>query len=324
MNQTNRKLTRLTDIFGDSENENSVTEMDVKKLIPFSQHPFKLYTGARLDDMIRSVSELGVLTPILVRKLESGEHEILSGHNRWNAAKEAGIEKIPVHILENIDDEEAMLIVTETNLIQRSFNDLLPSEKACVLAKHHEALKSQGKRKDLIEEIKKLLKADEMGIELTSDPVGQKLDSREQVGQNYNLGTTTVARFLRINKLIDSMKKFVDEDKVSIRAGVQISYLYQENQSYLAGFIDMGKKVDLEKAKKLRELQDENKLNEINMQKVLEGTYNPRKPKSILKGFKIDSKLMKKYFKENQSEKEVKDILEEALELYFQTHQGGS
>jgi len=307
-------------MFGSSEEENKKDlsrEIELSKLVPFSRHPFKLYEGTRLEDMIRSVKELGVLTPILVRDRKDGTYEILSGHNRWNAAKQAGLDKVPIHILENIGDDEAMLIVTETNLIQRSFNDLLPSERACVLSEHHKALKCQGKRRDLINEIKMLLNADEQGTEVTSDPVGQKLDSRQQVSQNYDLGTTTVARYLRINMLPDKLKEFVDAGVISIRAGVEISYLNIDNQSYLAEFLENGKKLDMEKAKKLHELQKTGKLNEINMEKILEGTYNPRKPKSVLRGFKVDSDVMKKYFTEEQSEKDIQDILKKALELFF-------
>ena len=323
--QTDKKLTSLEDMFGrfNKKDVGAVTEIDVTKLIPFSKHPFKLYEGARLNDMVRSVKELGVLTPILVRDRKDGTYEILSGHNRWNAAKQVGLDKVPIHILEDIGDDEAMLIVTETNLIQRSFNDLLPSERACVLSEHHKALKCQGKRQDLINEIKMLLNADEQGVEVTSGPLVQKLDSRDQIAGNYDMSGRTVARYLRINMLPDKLKEFVDAGVISIRAGVEISYLNIDNHSYLAGFLENGKKLDVEKAKKLHELQKNSKLDEITMEKVLDGTYNHRKPKSILKGFKIDSKIMKEYFTENQSEDEVKEIVKAALKMYFQSSQQG-
>lgn len=326
MKPTGKKLMNLNDIFKDDSSsvEQSKEEMDVDKLHPFKNHPFKLYSGARLDDMVKSVKELGVLMPLLVRESDDGMYEILSGHNRWNAAKLAGIEKVPVRILSDLDDSMAMLIVTETNMIQRSFNDLCPSEKACVISQHYDAVKCQGKRTDLINQIKMLLNADEMGVEQSCDPVDHNWSSREQIGSNYDLSPGTVARYLRIDSLLDSLKVFVDGNQIAIRAGVEISYLSPENQSYLAGFLDSGKKLDLEKAQKLRELQKSNKLNEVNMEKVLEGTYKPRKPKSILKGFKIKSNVMKKYFQEGQSEKEVEEIIEKALELYYESHQGGT
>ena len=318
MKQTGKKLMNLNDIFKDDSSsvEQSKQEMDVGILHPFKNHPFKLYSGTRLDDMVKSVKELGVLMPLLVRESEDGMYEILSGHNRWNAAKLAGIEKVPVRILSDLDDSMAMLIVTETNMIQRSFNDLCPSEKACVVAQHYNAVRCQGKRTDLLNQIKMLLDADNMGDEETCDPVDHK-SSREQIGSNYDLSAGTIARYLKINILLESIKKFVDEGKVSIRAGVEISYLNDVNQSYLAGFLDSGKKLDVDKAKQLRELESFKKLDEVVMEKVLDGTYKPRKPKSILKNFKVDTKIMKKYFHEDQSEDDVKRILEEALAMYF-------
>jgi len=325
---SNKKLVSLNDMVGplgnDKKDENCILDIEINKLVPFRNHPFRLYEGARLDDMVRSIKELGVLAPLLVRKQQDDKYEILSGHNRWNAAKLVGLEKVPIVVLE-VSDEDAMLIVTETNLIQRSFSDLLPSEKACVLASHHTALKCQGKRNDLINQVKMLLNADEMGDKLTNDPVDQRHNSREIVGENYDLSPGTVARYLRINVLPDNLKQYVDDNSISVRAGVEISYLSEVNQSYLAGFLDSGKKLDMEKAAKLHELQKNEKLNEVNMERVLDGTYKSKtkKPQSILKGYKIQPKTMKKYFKEEQTMEEVSAIIDNALELYFKSHQGG-
>ncbi|SFR62502.1 ParB N-terminal domain-containing protein [Anaeromicropila populeti] len=131
----------------DTEKEGAVKEIGINQLVPFQNHPFKLYQGARLDDMVRSVKELGVLSPLIVRTISGrfGTCEILAGHNRWNAGREAGLNKVPVVVMDGLSEEEAMLIVTETNLIQRSFSDLCHSERACVLAKHYEALKDSVK-----------------------------------------------------------------------------------------------------------------------------------------------------------------------------------
>ncbi len=325
--QTSKKLTSLNDIFGGGEEVKAgvVTELNVEKLIPFKNHPFKLYTGARLDDMVRSIKDLGVLMPLLVRAHGLSEYEVLSGHNRLNAAKIVGLEKVPVRIIECTDNSMAMLIVTETNLIQRSFNDLKLSERAIVLSEHHSALKSQGKRKDLIEEIKILLEVDEQRDEATSGRIVDKLKSSDIVGQEYDMSGRNVIRYLRLNKLNRNLLDLVDDGTISFTAAIEVSYLNEDNQSYLENFLEIGEKLDIEKAKKLRELQKASKLDEVVMKKVLNGTYNPKtkKKKSILRGFKIESKVMKEYFNENQSEEEVKEIVKAALKMYFQSHQGG-
>ena len=113
---------------------------NLDNLIPFKDHPFALYEGQRFTDIVESVRTNGVIVPIVVRPADDGKYEILSGHNRVNAAKEAGIDSIPALIRTGLTDEEAMLIVTETNLMQRSFADLKHSERAVALAVHYEAI----------------------------------------------------------------------------------------------------------------------------------------------------------------------------------------
>lgn len=109
-----------------------VQMLPVKGIQPFHDHPFHLYEGERLEDMIASVKEHGVLNPVIVQKLDSG-YEMLSGHNRWNAAKLAGLKEIPAIVKTDLSEEEAYVYVIETNLMQRSFSDLAISEKAAVL-----------------------------------------------------------------------------------------------------------------------------------------------------------------------------------------------
>ena len=100
-----------------------VQMLPVKSIQPFHDHPFHLYEGERLEDMIASVKEHGVLNPVIVQKLDTG-YEMLSGHNRWNAAKLAGLKEIPAIVKTDLSEEEAYVYVIETNLMQRSFSDL--------------------------------------------------------------------------------------------------------------------------------------------------------------------------------------------------------
>lgn len=131
---------------------------NLENLILFKNHPFTLYEGQRFTDMVESVCANGVIVPIVVRPAsEEGKYEILSGHNRVEAARIAGVDSIPAIVRTGLTEEEAMLIVTETNLMQRSFADLKHSERAIVLATHYEAMKKKpGYRSDLIAEIEEL------------------------------------------------------------------------------------------------------------------------------------------------------------------------
>lgn len=327
--QTNgKKLMSLDDLFDDVESPNSnkgnsKVEIDIELLIPFLRHPFKLYTGQRLDDMVRSIEEFGILQPLIVRPFsaDTTKYEILAGHNRWNSAVKVGLKKVPVIIMEGLSDDEAMLVVIETNLIQRSFADLSYSERALILSEHYDALKSQGRRVDIINQIKMLLDASEINDSETCGHDVHKLKSREKVGEEYNLDGRTVARYLRINMLNDEIKKFIDDKIISFTAGVELSYLSEDNQIYLVDILNNNNyKVSPEKATELKKLQENNKLNEVIIMKVLEGTYSkPKKQSTVLNGIKVAPKIMKKYFNERQSTEEVENIIDKALELYYQS-----
>ena len=129
--------------------------LPIKKIRPFHDHPFHLYEGDRLEDMVASVREHGILNPVIVQEIDGG-YEMLSGHNRMNAAKLVGLKEIPAIVKTDLSEEEAYVYVIETNLMQRSFSDLLISEKAAVLKARYEKGSCQGKRNDILKEIAKL------------------------------------------------------------------------------------------------------------------------------------------------------------------------
>ena len=105
-----RKIVDAIDFLTGDKNEQQIVEIDIEKIVEFSDHPFHLYEGKRLDDMVESIKKNGVLSPVIVRSIASGKFEMLAGHNRMNAAKIANIDKIPALIKENLSDEEAYII----------------------------------------------------------------------------------------------------------------------------------------------------------------------------------------------------------------------
>ena len=114
----------------DFSSKQGITSIAIDKLVPYRSHRFTLYKGERLEDMIQSVSKNGVITPIIVRTMENGKYEILSGHNRAYAAGQAEIISVPAVFKTDLSDEDAEIYVVETNLLQRSFKDLKISEQA--------------------------------------------------------------------------------------------------------------------------------------------------------------------------------------------------
>lgn len=116
---------------------NGIEMLNIDCIRPFHNHPFHLYEGERLDDMVESIKEHSILTPVIVRKMHYG-YEMLSGHNRQNAGKLAGLKQIPAIVKKNLSDHDAYIYVIETNLMQRSFTDLSVTEKAAVLAERYD------------------------------------------------------------------------------------------------------------------------------------------------------------------------------------------
>ncbi|OSA94621.1 UNVERIFIED_ORG: chromosome partitioning protein ParB [Clostridium botulinum] len=318
-----KRLMSLDDMFGDTQPEKEtklgITEIEIEKLVSFSNHPFKLYEGERLNDMVESIKEFGVIVPIVVRPIGTS-YQILSGHNRVNAAKLVGILKVPAVIKEGLTEDEATLIVTETNTMQRSFSDLLHSERAAVIYTRHKAMANQGIRNDLLNEIERLSKSNEIKEDETFSPLGKKLRTHEEIGETYKLSKNSIARYLRIFKLIDEIKELLDKGEISIRAGVDLSYLSEEQQNMIVEITaENNYKIDMKKAEVIRDYSEKGKLNEKTAYSILSGELNKRtisnKPASI----KLKQKLINKYFKPEAKQPEIEDIIDKALKLYFET-----
>lgn len=174
-----RKIVDAIDFLTEEVVGQQVVDVAIEEIEEFSEHPFHLYEGKRLEDMVESIKANGVLNPVIVRKLGSGRYEMLSGHNRMNASKIAGQKTVPAFIKDNLSDEDAYIYVIETNLMQRSFNDMYPSEKAIVLQLRYEKVSNQGKRTDIINELKAL----ETGEAVESVEEEPALDSRGRLAK---------------------------------------------------------------------------------------------------------------------------------------------
>jgi len=305
----------------ESINLHEVKNIQIAKLKSFTNHPFKLYEGQRMDDMCESVKENGVLMPIIVRPIDDGNYEILSGHNRTEAAKLMGLELIPAIIREDLTDEEAMLIVTETNLIQRSFADLSHSERAVTLTMRHEAVKGQGKRTDLIIDIENLLKNDrnasENGDNRTFSQLGKKLNNVVKLGGDYGLSKNSVARYLRINKLIDPLKNRLDNGDFGIVPAVDISYLSDEEQENLNNLLENSDyKLDMKKAAQLRESSEKKALNANNIEEIFTGIAKKKNNSSKVQKITLKSKTVSRFFSPEDKPDEIEAEIIEALEFY--------
>lgn len=257
--------------------------------------------------MVESVREHGVLNPVIVQKV-ADKYEMLAGHNRWNAAKIAGVNEIPAIVKEGLLEEDAYVYVIETNLMQRSFTDLLPSEKAAVLAERYEKVMCQGKRNDILEEIARL-----SGVDML-DSCGHDVHrskSRDTIGEDYGMTGRNIARYMRLNQTIEQIKKMVDTGTMAMVTAVELSYLSEEEQKQVCSVLDEhGGKIKNTQAMELHNAAGF--LTEDKVKNILAGEV---KAKSVSDA-KMFSQIKKKYFK-GKSTEEVLEVLEQALVSWF-------
>jgi len=208
MNDQERAENRLPKIY-----DIPLTEID-----DFPDHPFQVRLDEDMDQLVESVKERGIITPITLRKKDDGRYEIVSGHRRRKACELAGFETIPAEIKE-LTRDEAIILMVESNL-QRSV--ILPSEKAFSYKMRLEAMNRQGKRSDL-----------------TSGPVGQKLDSRQELADNSSDSARQIQRYIRLTFLLPEILQMVDEGKIALRPAVELSYLNEIEQLDLVEAMDL-------------------------------------------------------------------------------------
>lgn len=198
MNDKERTENRLPKIYN----------LPLSEVDAFPNHPFKVKLDDDMEQLVQSVKERGIITPITVRKKEDGRYEIVSGHRRKRACELAGMKTVPAEIKE-LSRDEAVILMVESNL-QRSV--ILPSEKAFSYKMRLEAMNRQGQRTDL-----------------TSAPVGQK-SSRETLADMTGDSHSQIQRYIRLTNLVPSLLDMVDEDRIALRPAVELSYLTEEEQ----------------------------------------------------------------------------------------------
>ena len=192
------------------------TSIPIERLHPFPQHPYKVEDNGEMKALVQSIREQGILTPLLVRRIDGSEteYEVISGHRRLHAAGKAGLESVPVQIA-SMDRNAAAIALVDSNLHRER---LLPSEKAFAYKMKMEAMKRQGRRTDL-----------------TSDQVGPKLTAAEIAESD---SATQVKRYIRLTRLIPALLDRMDEGKIAFSVGVELSYLDEDMQRQVLGAMD--------------------------------------------------------------------------------------
>lgn len=272
-----------------------VVELNVKDICDFPKHPFKINNDLNYEELKNSIIESGVLVPTIVRKKDDGKYEMLSGHRRKKICEEQGIKKIPC-IVKNISDEEAIILMVDSNL-QR--DKILPSEKAMAYKMKYDAMKSMtpsvsNKRKD----------------EILGEQVGE---SREQI-----------RRYIRLNNLIPELLQLVDDtvlkDKRSaltmgLRSAVELSYLSKDDQELVYEEITYEDLTPSHvQAKRIRELGEKGELDSD----ILESIFLEQKPNQA-KRLSFNEERIRKVLPKDIKDYKIEDFIIKAIESYSKT-----
>ena len=213
-------LTAYDDLFSDDKTRaesklSKIYDIPLTEIDDFPDHPFQIRLDEDMDQLVQSVKERGIITPITLRPKEDGRYEIVSGHRRRKACELAELETVKAEIKE-LSRDDAIVLMVESNL-QRS--TILPSEKAFSYKMRLEAMKRQGQRTDL-----------------TSAPVEPKsmgMRSNDQLAENVGESTAQIKRYIRLTELIPPILRIVDEGKIAFRPAVELSYLAEKEQQSL-------------------------------------------------------------------------------------------
>ena len=271
-----------------------IIPMQLSELKPFSEQPFKVLDNEDMDELVDSIKENGVLSPIVVRPHPEGGYEILSGHRRARACEKAGITEVPV-VVKDLDDDTAVILLVDSNL-QREH--ILPSEKAFAYQMRLEAMKRKAGRpsKENCEQV-----AYNYDGKKSSEILG------EQVGESKD----QIRRYIRLTELIDPLLEMVDSKAMALNAGVELSYLKPKEQVAVVEAIKSEETApSIEQAKKMHRFFDEGRLNPDVILSIMQ-EQKEEKIKITLH----DDKL-KKYFPKGYSKQQMEDTIIKLLEKW--------
>ncbi|WP_317367512.1 ParB N-terminal domain-containing protein [uncultured Tyzzerella sp.] len=304
------------EIFGDLQNKNiennKLTSKDVFKeeseiyismLQSFEENPFKLCGKEEIKELAESIKDEGLLNPIILWKKENS-YVILSGHNRIEALKMIGYEKLDktmYKIKENISLEDARLILVDTNLVQRK--DILPSERA----------KAYKIWKQVLEQ--KQAKRSENFVFENAVNTGEIAEQKDLYHDVTNENRMTIFRYLRLNYLITDLLNKVDEKELSLVMAVELSYLKENVQNIVFDyfFIQNKSSLSMDICKKIREKATKVEITEETLALIIESVEKKKIPRTFKLNFKDIREISNKTF---TTDKEAKDYVLECVRFY--------
>ena len=266
-----------------SKKEVQAMQLPIQKLRPFENHPFQVKDDDEMNQLVWSVLTQGVLTPLVVRPLENGEYEVISGHRRLHACQKAGLETVPA-LIYALDRDAAAIALVDSNLHREK---ILPSEKAFAYKLKMDALSHQG----------------------TSRQLGEKWS----VSQLSEAGTDSerqIHRYIRLSELIPQILSMVDAGKIALTPAVELSYLTQrEQQDLLETMESEDCTPSLSQAIQMKKLSQSR---ELNMDKIFEILREPKANQQEKISFRVDD--LRKFFPKSYSVARIQERILKLLE----------
>ena len=271
--------------------------IQLSDLVPFKIHPFKVVDDESMLRTTESIATFGVLSPLIVRPIEDGKYEIISGHRRAHAAESVGLTEVPV-IVKDMDDDLAKILVVDSNLQREK---ILPSERAFAYKLKAEALRHQGARMDL-----------------TLGQVVPKFKrSTEEVGSETGDSYKTVQRYIRLTYLVPPLLEMVDQEKISFNPAVELSYLKPGEQLKIIEAMDFTQAApSLSQAQRLKKLSQEKGCTLDDMCDILSEVK-----KGELERVAFKSEQLRKYFPKTYTPKQMTDVILKLLEQWQKKRQ---
>ena len=259
----------------------------------FRECPFRVRMDEDMGRLAESIREMGVITPLLVRKKEDGRYETVSGHRRKKAAEMAGLEMIPAQVRE-LSRDQAIIIMVDSNLHR---SEILPSEKAFAYKMKLEAMNRQGMRTDL-----------------TLCPADTKWDSGRELAKKEGASRRQIFRYIRLTELTPELLALVDEKKIGMRPAVELSYLTLREQRYLYDAIGYNDATPSHaQAIRMKNFSREGRLsNEVIASIMMEEKPNQKEKISL------SCARVRKYIPESVPYEKTADYIYRALEYYRQ------
>lgn len=286
------KLSGIDELLG-VVNEESAMEIDIASIHPFAGHPFKVVDDEKMQDLVESVRENGVITPVLIRPTAGNQYEMISGHRRMHAAELAGLSTIPA-IVRDMTDDEAVIAMVDAN-IQRE--ELLPSEKAFAFKMKMDAIKHQG---------------------ITFGHDVQKW-SHEEIGKESGMSGRQVNRYIRLTELVPELLDLVDCKIINLTLAVDISYIDKEIQKWIYEYIrDNG----FIKPNQITALRKQLETETISQNFMISIFNNAIAPKKTNRKITLSEKKLTKYFPPEYSQEQMEKVIETLLEEWTKRQEG--